>query len=260
MCTLNSDSGTKGLSAGSFLASVMSKPGQSLPEDVEDVYPLTRLQLGMIFHNQFSNTLGTYHDVLTYRLRIRKWSVDTLRLVLNALVKKHPILRTSISLTQYAEPVQLVHKATQIPIDVRDITKVDCSAQDKIIAEWIEVEKQHSFDLNTPPLLRIYIHQRNVDTFQYTVSFHHAILDGWSFAALQTELFRLYDILRPPNEKGLVLRPLASSFKQAVKREREALQSEEERVFWKNHLAGYSSRYRWSNKTAVIVPLDQSNY
>ncbi|MGV2388862.1 MAG UNVERIFIED_CONTAM: hypothetical protein LVR29_13045 [Microcystis novacekii LVE1205-3] len=40
-----------------------------LPEEVEDAYPLTALQLGMIFHSEYQGNLSVYHDVFTYHIR-----------------------------------------------------------------------------------------------------------------------------------------------------------------------------------------------
>ncbi|HVV73495.1 MAG TPA: amino acid adenylation domain-containing protein, partial [Verrucomicrobiae bacterium] len=40
-----------------------------LPADVEDAYPLTRLQMGMFFYNELDPLSAIYHDVFSYRVR-----------------------------------------------------------------------------------------------------------------------------------------------------------------------------------------------
>ena len=174
--------------ASSTLIALSEEDRRSLPEGIQDAYGLTRLQLAMIFHNQLSGGQGTYHDVFSYQIRFREWHDETFRAVLDALSEKHPILRTSISLAGYSEPIQLVHREARIPLIVSDISSLDIVAQDRFVENWIEEEKQTSFDLETAPLLRIFLHKRSAETFQYTLSFHHAILDGWSVASFQTEL------------------------------------------------------------------------
>jgi amino acid adenylation domain-containing protein len=213
-----------------------------LPADIEDAYGLTRLQLGMIFHNQFSPELGTYHDVFSYRLQICDWDLKIFQTALATLVQKHPILRTSFSLHRYAEPLQLVHTTAQIPVTVVDLRELDAHAQGRTIADLIQGEKETQFDLDKPPLLRIFIHHLGVDTLQYTLGFHHAILDGWSVASFQAELFIEYERQASSRDNApAALKPLNSSFKKAVERERLALQSENSKSFWQEFLAGHSS-------------------
>jgi amino acid adenylation domain-containing protein len=209
-----------------------------LPEDIEDAYGLSLLQMGMIFHNQLTPQKGTYHDVFSHHLRIQNWDLDTFQIVLDALAQKHPILRTSIALDGFSEPLQLVHRRATIPVKVLDIRGLDDTTQEKMISEWLEEEKETTFDLKRAPLVRVFIHLRGADTLQQTLSFHHAILDGWSVASFQTELFTEYARLRATHEKTLFLKPLATAFKTMVAREKQALGSEEMRSFWRSYLAG----------------------
>src|SRR5207302_2762935 len=79
--------------------SLITESDQSLlPQDIEDAYNLSCLQLGMVFHSQDSPDCGMYHDVFSYHLRVANWSVEKFQIVLDALVNKHAILRTSFDL------------------------------------------------------------------------------------------------------------------------------------------------------------------
>src|SRR5205807_617670 len=221
--------------------SLITESDQSLlPQDIEDAYNLSCLQLGMVFHSQDSPDCGMYHDVFSYHLRVANWSVEKFQIVLDALVNKHAILRTSFDLHRYSEPLQLIHTKATLPATVVDISASDCSEQNKIIADFIEFEKTVPFDLERAPLLRVFIHRRSVDTIQYTLSFHHAILDGWSVASFQTELLREYAALVTGDKTELLLTPLASAFRQAVALEKQTLKSQEARSFWTNYLAGHT--------------------
>ena len=112
-----------------------------LPEGIEDAYRPTRLQIGMIYHNERSQQAGLYHDVFSYQLQIQHWDLSAFCRVLDALVEKHSILRTSFSLHQYSEPLQLVHKQAKIPVTFSDITDLEPSDQNRMIADWIERRK-----------------------------------------------------------------------------------------------------------------------
>jgi amino acid adenylation domain-containing protein len=218
-----------------------------LPEDAEDAYGLTRLQLGMIFHNQYAPQAGVYHDVFSYQLRVREWDQGAFERALEAVVEKHPILRTSIWLNGYSEPLQIVHRRVRIPVTSVDVRGYGEEEQDRMIQEWIEEEKGRGFELEKAPLLRVWLHHRSEKRVQYSMSFHHAILDGWSVASLHTELFQEYARQvkgkgkRKGEEGGVGEEELKSTFRGAVAREREAMQGEGQRGFWGEYLEGHSS-------------------
>ncbi len=207
-----------------------------LPEDVEEAYPLSRLQLGMVFHNQLTHERGTYHDIFSFKLRLGRWDIEIFKTVLDSLTQRHPILRTSFELDKYSEPLQLVHERSVIPVREFDLTALDEQAQDKWITDWIHEEQRTAFELHTPPLLRSFIHRRGDNLIQHTLSFHHAIVDGWSIASLQTELFAEYAALCESEERSPHPNKLASSFKEAIVAEKKALQSKETKNFWDRYL------------------------
>jgi natural product biosynthesis luciferase-like monooxygenase protein len=206
--------------------------------EIEDAYPLSRLQEGMLFHSAYSPETAIYHDIFSFHLRA-PFDADALSRAVQDLARRHPILRTSFELGQFSEPLQLVHADVQLPIAIDDLRSLPADEQAAAIAAWIEREKATLFDWTQPPLLRIQLHRRSDETFQFTLSFHHAILDGWSVAVLLTELFQQYLSLQGLPVPALPLPPEAS-FREFVALEREAIKSEEQQRFWAEKLAGHS--------------------
>jgi hypothetical protein len=51
------------------------------------------------------------------------------------------------------------------------------------------------FDWERGPLFHVDIFRRTEESFQFVLSFHHAMLDGWSRAVLTTELYNRYERL-----------------------------------------------------------------
>jgi amino acid adenylation domain-containing protein len=210
-----------------------------LPAGIEDAYAVTLLQMGMVYHNQLSGQQGMYHDVFSTLLTVPDWDEDALRVVLDAVSRKHPALRTGFDLHRYSEPMQLVHATASIPLIVVDIKDADAQAQDRIVDEFIERERKTVFALDEPPLLRVFIHLRAEKTVQFSLSFHHAILDGWSVASLQTEVFKEYAELVRSGRKTLELAPLSLTPKTTVMLERQALQHLAHQAFWREYLDEY---------------------
>ncbi|WP_186174202.1 amino acid adenylation domain-containing protein [Burkholderia gladioli] len=212
-----------------------------LPAGIEDAYPLTYLQRGMVYHNQqASEDASIYHDVFSYRFGVPAWDEAKLRLALDAMTRRHPVLRTSFDFDRFDEPMQLVHAEGRVPLTVIDLSGLGEAEQERVIAEFVEAERKTRVALEVAPLLRVFIHVRGADEIQYTLSFHHAILDGWSVASLNTELFAAYLELLDGNASEFDLAPLARTPRSAVESERGALASEAHREFWRRYLSGYT--------------------
>ncbi|HEX8116644.1 MAG TPA: condensation domain-containing protein, partial [Pyrinomonadaceae bacterium] len=205
-----------------------------LPPEIEDAYPLAMLQAGMLFHRELSPGTAIYHDITSYHLR-GELHMDALREATARLAQRHPVLRTAFDLTSYSEPLQLVHETATIPLDEIDLRGLSDAEQAQALAAWMEEQKMRPFDASRPPLMRFTVHRRGEDTLQFTMNCHHAILDGWSVAAMVSELFGLYFAAL-----GRELRPDADApavaYRDFVALEREALASPERGEFWMRKL------------------------
>jgi amino acid adenylation domain-containing protein len=201
-----------------------------LPDAVQDAYPLTRLQAEMLAYNQQHPNLAIYHDVFSYHFRA-PLEGSALQAAVEQLATRHAILRTSFDLHNFSEPLQLVHHTALLPCAIEDWRPLSPGQQETALTAWITAEKQRHFDITRPPLLRFHLHRRTAETFQFTLSFHHAILDGWSVASMLTELFESYMAL-VGEQAVLSLCPPTSTFRDFVAHERHALASEACQRFW----------------------------
>jgi len=84
--------------------------------------------------------------------------------------------------------------------------------------------------------MRIQLHIRSEERFQFSISFHHAILDGWSVAVLLTELFQQYYY-----ELGRISEKVGgrgtASFRDYVAMERAVIESGEAKQYWEKRLS-----------------------
>lgn len=213
-----------------------------LPSDVEDAYPLTALQAGMIFHSEYNPESSIYHDVSSRHVRVT-FNEQILQTSLQDLAERHPILRTSFDLSNFREMLQLVHRTVCIPLEVEDLRHLSTTEQEIAFNTWFEAEKAKHFDWTCPPLLRFHVHRYTDETFQLTLSFHYAIFDGWSLASFRTELWQRY--LSLLNQEALTLEPppalaqpaLDIAFRDFVALERLTLESQECRQYWVEKLS-----------------------
>jgi amino acid adenylation domain-containing protein/non-ribosomal peptide synthase protein (TIGR01720 family) len=228
----------------------------NLPEDVEDAYPLAALQAGMIFHSEYSNDVSIYHDVFTYYIRATL-DPQALHSAIQQVVNRHPVLRTSFVLTDYKQPLQLVHQQVDVPLKVDDLSHLSTTEQEVSLDAWIEQEKKRHFDWGVPPLLRFYVHRRTSETFNLTLSFHHSILDGWSEASLLTELLQQYLYLLGKDVLPLSAPPTIT-FRDFVALEQTTLHTQECQKYWQKQLSDIiiTKLPRWSKSNAATKNCD----
>ncbi|HEU4324283.1 MAG TPA: amino acid adenylation domain-containing protein [Roseiflexaceae bacterium] len=211
---------------------------QRLPEGVEDAYPLTMLQAGMIYHMTLIPDAPEYHNVDSYHYR-GAFDIVAFRRAVGHVVARHPVLRTGFDLTGYGEPLQLVYAHAPVEVEEEDLRDLDAGEQARVIGAYVERERLRLFDLARPPLLRFRIHRRSDSTFQFTLTECHAILDGWSLSTVLSEIFACHAALLAEGRLP-ALPEQRSSFSDFVLQERRALESEEHRAFWREQLRGAS--------------------
>ena len=212
------------------------KERQKLPKGVEDAYPLARVQAGVIFHTQSMPDSPMYHDIFLYNLQVH---LDTqiFQACLQQVVDRHPILRTSFDLTNFSEPLQLVHQTVAAPFHVEDLRSLSPEEQQQVLFTWIEAEKRRNFDWCCPPFIRFFIHRLTDQAFYLTFSCHTSILDGWSKACLLTELLHRYHALL--NGEVSTIEPTPTiAYRDFIALERSMLKSKECQNYWTQKLAG----------------------
>lgn len=204
-----------------------------VPQGVEDAYPLSRLQAGMLFHSEFNEKTPLYHVIRSIHLRA-PLDAEVLRQAVAELVERHEVLRTSFHLSGDSQPLQWVHRRAEIEVEVEDLRHLGTEEQEEILQEWMEVEKRRRFDVSHAGLLRFHVHRKTEESFQFWLTHHHVILDGWSLASLLTELFGCY--LELLKGKWVKRKKLSRHFREFIEAELKVVKSEEARGFWAEQL------------------------
>ncbi|OMF83697.1 condensation domain-containing protein, partial [Paenibacillus sp. FSL R7-0273] len=218
---------------------IMEDPEQAkhLPEDYEDVYPLSKIQQSMVFYSRLRPEEPIYHDQFLYHFKIV--STDRLAETLQRLSDKHPILRTTFDLTHFEEEVQIVHTRITPNLLSEDISSLSHEAQERVIQAYIEQDKQSLFRFDEEVLWRVHLFRLDPqDNYCMVATIHHAMLDGWSLASLQQEAVDLYRQLL--QGKPAKMQALQSSYRDYVAINRFRESDEESRQYWIRELAGYT--------------------
>jgi len=204
-----------------------------LPGDVEDAYPLSRLQAGMLFHSGLAPESGVFHVVIGWRV-LMPYEAEKFQRAVHRLTQRHEMLRTSIDMASFSEALQLVHRQVDLPVVECDWRWRSAAEQESGLADFVERESRTGFVWQQAPLFRLFVHRLSDDAFQCSFSFHHAIMDGWSDASLITELLQDYE--RRLAGGSLDLKPIGLTYRDYIALERRAMASEESIAFWRQML------------------------
>ncbi|SBT43211.1 non-ribosomal peptide synthetase [Micromonospora auratinigra] len=209
-------------------ALVAAADRERLPAGLVDAYPMTALQLGMLYHCEATGDPAMYHNVTAHRVAA-PLDEAALRRALAALVAAHPVLRTGFAPGAYAEPLQLVHADVPVELPVTDLTGVDEPTRRARVDELVARERARPFDWARPPLLRLHAVRTDAAGFTLIVAEFHGILDGWSLHLFLTDLLAGYDRERAGGSAAV--RP-GLPFRAYVAAERQALADPDTRRFW----------------------------
>ncbi|MET9950594.1 amino acid adenylation domain-containing protein [Streptomyces sp. NPDC006339] len=213
---------------------LVSQVDRARLEGRADAYPLTRLQLGLLYHSRAEEHSAVYHDVFQYSL-VLDWDEDRFRDAFGRLVARHPVLRSSFDLGSFSEPLQIVDHTVDGGLETVDLRGRAEPEARAAIAAHIEERRFHRYEFERAPLYLFRAHVLD-DTVELVLSFHHAILDGGSVATLLRDLLQDYlHLLGHPIEA--VPDTALPSGAHHVLAERGALESADTRRFWRDRLA-----------------------
>ncbi|GLY18836.1 hypothetical protein Kisp01_58500 [Kineosporia sp. NBRC 101677] len=202
-----------------------------LPQDATDAYPLAQVQLGMLVEMLGDDRQRRYINASTFVIRDgRPLQIEALQRAAETVVARHEMLRTSIHLDEYAEPLQVVHERADVRVKVADVRGRD---EEEAVREWLSTERSTPFDLSAPPLLRIGALITDGDSWRLAFTHCHAITEGWSQHNLLMEVLELYRACSDGQPEP-VWEPPVSRYAEFIAAERESLNGDGDRAFWRD--------------------------
>ncbi|MFD8386588.1 amino acid adenylation domain-containing protein [Streptomyces sp. NPDC059679] len=230
-----------------------------LPGGVDDAYPLSEVQAGMVFELLADPHNMPYQNVTAYRI-IGALAAASLRRAAAAVALRHPVLRTAVDLETFSEPLQVVYRRADPEVAVTSLVgAVDAHA---VIEQTLAAERLRPFDLTSPPLWRLHAFEVSADEWWLAIVECHVILDGWSHNTFLAELLRAYADIREGRTVSAVVPEAAYADFIAV--ERRALASSADRDFWAARLSDHERLrlpYDWAEPgpdrvTAQVIMID----
>ena len=203
--------------------------------DIEDGYPLTPLQEGMLFDHAFAPGSGANIVQIAGVLR-EHLAPDLLEKAWRAVIDRNPVLRTSFHWSGDGAPVQRVHRSVDAGILHCDWSMKSPAEGRGLFDAHLDKDRRRGFDPVSPPLIRLAAFTMGTDVSMLVVSLHHILLDGQAFPLLLDELFSTYERLTAEREPAWEERVPFRAYVDSVHRENH----DRSELFWKDYLRGFT--------------------
>jgi amino acid adenylation domain-containing protein len=214
-------------------------------KNVEDIYPLTPLQSGMLFHSLMEPESGIYVSQFTCSLPL-DLDVRLFRQACERLVGRHGVLRTAFFWDGLAEPVQVVRKSCALPWQELDWRGLSAEEQQRRFEDLRYRDRHTPLSLDKAPLLRFSLTRFDRE-LGFAWTFHHLLFDGWSLPLLIQELASVYAALQDGREPALPpVRPFSDYVVWLRKQDLSRVEP-----FWRKELEGFTA----PNALSIIAPV-----
>jgi amino acid adenylation domain-containing protein/non-ribosomal peptide synthase protein (TIGR01720 family) len=203
---------------------------------LEDVYPLTPMQEGMLYHTLSAPGSGVYVEHLTWKFHgpldepafVRAWG---------RAAERHTILRTALLWEGVDRPLQVVSRRVEASWDRLDWRDLAGYEQEGELERFLASDMRRGYDLARAPLQRLAIMKLADEVHQFVWSHHHVLLDGWSLPVLLKEVMTLYQACRKEEEPRLeATRPFRDYVTWLQRQDLKAAET-----YWRRALAGFGS-------------------
>jgi amino acid adenylation domain-containing protein len=209
---------------------------QNKTKDIEAIYPLSPMQQGMLFHTLYQPESRIYFEQFRFTIHgdLNKSAFEQ---AWQQVVQRHAALRSLFVWKNRKQPVQVVRKQVNLTWINRDLHLLSTEEQQKEIISFLNIDKEQSFELDKAPLMRFVLFQLADETYHFVWSFHHILLDGWSWPILFKEIFAFYESIT--NNQPLYLAATRSYRDYINWLQQQDLSSAEE--FWRRTLEGFTA-------------------
>ena len=223
-------------------------------KNIEDFYPLSPMQQGILFHSFADSESGVYFLQSSWNLK-GTLNVAAFRRAWQKVIERHSILRTSFVWESREEPVQIVHRRINLPWQEYDWQHLSPEKQQQKLELFLRRDRANVFELKQAPLMRLALIQLSDASYNFTWSRHHLLLDGWSTASVFKEVFAYYKAFHKNKEISLEsIRPYRDYI---VWLQQQNLSLAEN--FWRQTLKGFTSPTRLSVGRRVSLSSQTDN-
>jgi amino acid adenylation domain-containing protein/non-ribosomal peptide synthase protein (TIGR01720 family)/FkbM family methyltransferase len=206
------------------------------PENIENIYELSPLQQGLIFHCLYAPESQSGVYVSQFNCDFPDLNPDAFERAWQRVVERHSIFRTSFFWKELDKALQVVARRIELPFEHQDWRSLTGSERQERLRLFLEEDRARGFDLARAPLMRMTLIRLGETSYQFTWTHHHLLLDGWSVALVIKEVFAFYEAALNGEELRMEpTRPYRDYIQWLQQQDTDAAES-----YWRGALAGFT--------------------
>ena len=230
--------GAGGLTPSDFPLAHLTQPQlDALPvpaSAIEDVYPLTPMQEGLLLHTLLEPGTGLYYMQDRYRINS---ALDPERFAQawQAVIARHEALRASFCWNVGEDMLQVIHKPGNTPIEYLDWSADPEGEQEPRLQALLKAEREAGFDLLNQAPFHLRLIRVGAERYWFMMSNHHILIDAWCRSLLMNDFFDIYMALGEGREAQLATPPRYRDYIAWLQRQN----LNEARQWWQQNLQGF---------------------
>ncbi|HWF06805.1 MAG TPA: condensation domain-containing protein, partial [Candidatus Angelobacter sp.] len=204
-------------------------------KNVEDIYPLSPMQEGMMFHTLYAPGSGAYVVHISSRIQ-GNLNIAAFKRTWQKILERHPILRSAYLWDKVDKPLQIVRNEVTLPWYEPDWRDLPAEKQEQQLQDYLWLEHGRGFDLSQAPLMRMALIRLGDNRYQFVWNYSHLLLDGWSVQIIFEELFAFY---QADSEGRTLNMPRPRPYRDFIAwmQKQDKVKAE---MFWRDTLKGFS--------------------
>ncbi|NWC29196.1 non-ribosomal peptide synthetase [Pseudomonas tolaasii] len=201
---------------------------------IEDVYPLTPMQEGLLLHTLLEPGTGLYYMQDRYRINS---ALDPERFAQawQAVIARHEALRASFCWNVGEDMLQVIHKPGSTPIEYLDWSNDPEAEHEPRLQALLKAEREAGFDLLNQAPFHLRLIRVGEARYWFMMSNHHILIDAWCRSLLMNDFFEIYMALGEGRDAQLATPPRYRDYIAWLQRQNLA----EARQWWQQNLQGF---------------------
>lgn len=159
---------------------------------VEDVWPLSPLQEGMLYHTALDKDGPDTYTVQTVYGIDGPLDAARLKASWQALVDRHAALRACFRYVSGAQMVQVIARNAEIPWRESDLSGLPEDITDSEVDRLAADELAERLRIEVAPLMKLHLIRLGPERHRLVHTLHHVLTDGWSMPIIHRELSAIY--------------------------------------------------------------------
>ena len=205
--------------------------------EIKNIYNLTPLQEGMLFHYLLEPDTTTYVEQMVFSVE-GNINIEAIEKSFNMLIERHDSLRTVFYYKNVDKPLQIVLKNRKASVTIKDVSSLDLNDAEKFVEEFKTMDIKRGFDLSKDLLMRLALIKTAANSYKIIWTHHHIIIDGWCLSIIISEFFSIYHTII--SNKSIKFEPAMPYSDYVLWLDKQ--DKEKAKRYWEKYLCGYEGK------------------